>query len=337
MNVLVTGSTGFIGGQLCRALCERGHSVRAFHRPTSRTGALAGLPVEHALGDLTQPETLSAAMQGIEVVFHAAALLSGQESSGRMYAVTVEGTRAVLDAALRAGVRRLVHTSSVAALGVPDFASRASLPIDENHSWNYRPERWPYGFAKHLAEMEVQKAVAQGLDAVIVNPSVVFGARDVYRQSSSIIMQVARRRLPALTEGGLNAVHADDVIEGHLAALERGVTGERYILGGENMTHVNLVRRIAKIVGAPAPLLVLPAGAARMLVGPLRLLQAFFQAPVPSNTLYLAGYRFYYDTHKALVELGINQPRPVDDAIREAYAWFRDRQGDTVPAKDLNR
>jgi len=337
MNVLVTGSTGFIGGQLCRALCDRGHNVRAFHRPSSRTGALAGLPVEHALGDLTQPETLSAAMQGIEVVFHAAALLGGTEQSGRMYAITVEGTRAVLAAALQAGVRRLVHTSSVAALGVPDFAGRSSLPIDENHPWNYRPDRWPYGYAKHLAEVEVQKAVAQGLDAVIVNPSVVFGARDIYRQSSSIIMQVARRRLPALTEGGINAVHIDDVIDGHLAALERGATGERYILGGENMTHATLVRRIAKIVSAPAPLLVLPAGMARQLAGPLRLMQAFIEAPVAWNALYLAGYRFYYDTHKALVELGLNQPRPVDEAIREAYDWFRERQGDTRPAKNLNR
>ncbi len=117
-NILVTGSTGFIGGQLCRALCEQGHAVRAFHRPTSLTRVLEGLPVEHALGDLTQPDSVNAAMQGIEVVFHVAALLGGQENSGRMYAITVEGTRAVLQAALRAGVRRMVHTSSVAALGV---------------------------------------------------------------------------------------------------------------------------------------------------------------------------------------------------------------------------
>jgi dihydroflavonol-4-reductase len=327
MNVLVTGSTGFVGGQLCRALCAQGHTVRAFHRPSSPTRALDGLAVEHALGDLTQPDSVAAAMQGMEVVFHVAALLGGDESPGRMYAVTVEGTRAVLNAALRAGVRRLVHTSSVAALGVPDMRGGQSLPIDEQHAWNYRPDRWPYGYAKYLAEMEVQKAVAQGLDAVIVNPSVVFGAGDIYRQSSSIIMQTARRRLPALTEGGVNAVHIDHVIAGHLAALERGATGERYILGGENMSHVKLVRRIAKITGVSAPLLVLPASMARLLVGPLRLVQAFVEPPIPYRSFYLAGYRFYYDTHKAVVELGLNQPLPVDQAIAEAYAWFREKQG----------
>ena len=326
-NILVTGSTGFIGGQLCRALCEQGHAVRAFHRPTSLTRVLEGLPVEHALGDLTQPDSVNAAMQGIEVVFHVAALLGGQENSGRMYAITVEGTRAVLQAALRAGVRRVVHTSSVAALGVPDFADPGSLPINENHSWNYRPDRWPYGYAKHLAELEVQKAVAQGLDAVIVNPSVVFGPGDVYRQSSSIIMQVARRRLPALTEGGLNVVHIQDVVAGHLAALECGVTGERYILGGENMTHATLARKIAKITGAPAPLLVLPPWMARGLVVPARLAQTFIPLPLAYNSLYLAGYRFYYQTSKAVVELGLNQPLPANQAISDAYAWFKQKQG----------
>lgn len=327
MNVLVTGSTGFLGGQLCRALCAQGHAVRAFHRPTSLTRMLDGLPLEHALGDLTQPESVAAAMQGVEAVFHVAALLGGQESSGRMYAVTVEGTRSILQAAQRAGVRRVVYTSSVAALGVPDFADPGSLPIDENHSWNYRSDRWPYGYAKHLAEGEVQKAVAQGLDAVIVNPTVVFGAGDVYRQSSSIIMQVARRRLPALTEGGLNVVHIQDVVAGHLAALERGVTGERYILGGENMTHVSLVRKIAKITGGAAPLLVLPPALARALVLPMRLAQTFVSLPVAYRSLYLAGYRFYYNTQKALVELGLDQPLPADQAIEDAYAWFKQMQG----------
>ena len=113
-------------------------------------------------------------MQGIEVVFHTAALLGGDEAAGRMYPVTVEGTRAVLLAARQAGVRRLVHTSSVAALGVPEKGLKYVLPMDENHSWNFYPEYWPYGYAKYLAEMEVQKAVALGLDAVIVNPSIVF-------------------------------------------------------------------------------------------------------------------------------------------------------------------
>lgn len=323
MKILVTGSTGFIGGQLCRALVERGHQVRAFHRSTSNPRLLEDLPVEHAVGDLTRPETIAAAVEGVEVVFHAAALLGGHEQAGRMYTVTVEGTRAVLDAALRAGVRRVVHTSSVAALGVPEIGLKYALPLDENHSWNYLPERWPYGYAKYLAEMEVQKAVAQGLDAVIVNPSIVIGPGDIYRQSSSIIVQTARRHVPVLIEGGSNIVHIKDVVDGHLAALERGRTGVRYILGGENLTHLQLIQKITAVTGGRVPALVLPSGLARALVGPLRLVEPFLDLPVSSSTLYLAGFHFYYDVSRGQVELGLNPPLSADQAVQDAYDWFQ--------------
>jgi dihydroflavonol-4-reductase len=324
MNILVTGSTGFIGGKLCQALVAKGHNVRAFHRPSSSLRLLDGLPVEHALGDLTHPETISAAMEGVEAVFHAAALL-GSEDSGRLYSVTVEGTRAVLQAALNAGVRWLVHTSSVAALGVPETGRNGHFPIDENHAWNFRPDYWSYGYAKYLAEMEVQKAVAAGLDAVIVNPSIVLGPGDVYRQTSSIIMQTARRRLPALVVGGLNAVHIDDVVNGHIAALERGRRGERYILGGENLSITEFIQKIAAITGAPTPALVLPGSVARLLTGPFRLAGAVLDLPISYQTLYLAGYYFYYDTGRAREILGLAPPIPVDQAITEAYDWFMEK------------
>jgi dihydroflavonol-4-reductase len=330
MNVLVTGSTGFIGAALCRALVVREHTVRAFHRPTSNMHLLTDLPVEHAIGDLTQPETIRTAMQGIEVVFHVAAQLggAGSDTAGRMYTVTVEGTRAVLRYAKDAGVRRVVLTSSAAALGVPerspdpDTPSKAP-PMDENHTWNFPPEAWPYGYAKYLAELEVQKAVANGLDAVILNPSVVFGAGDIYRRDSSVIMTIARRKLGVLVEGGLNAIHIQDVVQGHLAALERGRCGERYILAGENLTIVELIRKIAAVVGAPAPSLVLPAGLVTRAVPAIRLLQPFLDLPVSANDLRLAGNYFYYDMRKAQVELSLPPPRPIEEAIREAYDWFR--------------
>lgn len=330
MKALVTGSTGFIGSQLCRVLVEKGHSVRAFHRATSNLKALQGLPVEHAIGDLTQPETVAPALEGMEVLFHAAALLgyaAGRDQAARMYAVTVEGTRDLYAAALEAGVRRVVHTSSVAALGVPDLIGKMrgspNALMDENHTWNYSPQGWPYGYSKYLAELEAQKAAAQGLDVVIVNPSVVFGAGDIYRQNSSIIMQVADQRLHLITEGGLNAVHIADVVEGHLAALERGKKGERYILGGENLTHVDLVQRIARLAGVPAPRILLPGSVARSLSTPLRWFGSFVDFPVSSNEVAMAGWYFYFDPRKAQSQLGLPSPRPVDDALAEALAWFR--------------
>jgi dihydroflavonol-4-reductase len=268
MHILVTGSTGFVGGALCKALVAQGHQVRAFHRPSSSLKLLEGLDVEHVTGDLTQSETIPPAMQGIEVVFHVAAQLGAGSDPGRTYAITVEGTRTVLQAAKEAGVHRVVHTSSVAALGVPENgpARRQSKKdvkinalIDEAHTWNYSPTRWRYGYAKYLAELEVQKAVAGGLDCVIVNPSVIFGPGDVYRMSNSLMVASAHGRIPRVAvPGGLNVVAIEDVVSGHLAALERGRRGERYILGGENLSHADLLKMVAEITGVGGPRGILP-------------------------------------------------------------------------------
>jgi dihydroflavonol-4-reductase len=327
MKILVTGSTGFIGSQLVRRLVESGHDVRAFHRPTSTQRMLEGLPVEHALGDLTQSDSIQAAMQDIDVVFHVAALLGGRDDPGRMYAVTVEGTRAVLQAARAAGVQKFVHTSSVAALGVPAQPQASGLQplmMNENHTWNYRPEYWPYGYAKYLAELEVQRAVATGLDAVIVNPSVVYGPGDIYRQNSSLVMQIAHQRLRLATSGGVNVVHIDDVIDGHLAALERGQCGGRYILGGENITIVDLVKMIGEVVGKPPPSVTIPANLVKTLARPVKLIEAFLSIPVDTTILRLAGRYFYYDLRKSHSELGLAAPRPAKQAIIDAYNWFRE-------------
>jgi dihydroflavonol-4-reductase len=322
---LVTGSTGFIGSQLCRALVARGIPVRAFHRPNSPTLALQGLEVEHATGDVTQPETLVKALQGVEVVFHAAAQLGSPTDPQKMYAVTVQGTRNLLQAARQAGVRRVVHTSSVAALGVPTPANHATPRlIDESHIWNYRPEWWRYGHAKHLAEQEVQKAVSAGLDAVIVNPAVVLGAGDLNRVSGDVIIQVARGRLPVAVDGGLNAIHIADVVQGHLAALERGRTGERYILGGENLTLSKFLGLIAEVTGARPPFVTLPGGLVRAMTGPVIAAGKLISLPVSPDLLRKAGYYFYYDTLKAKMELRVSQYLPVRQAIVEAYKWYRE-------------
>ena len=301
--------------------------MRAFHRPTSPTVMLDGLDVEHATGDITRPETLRAAMQGVERVFHTAAQLGSPVVPAQMYAVTVVGTRNVLEAARQAGVRRVVHTSTVAALGVPDRPLRGSipLPMDEHHTWNYRPEWWRYGHSKYLAELEVQRAVALGMDVVIVNPAAVLGAGDLNRVSGDVVVYIAGHGVPAVVEGGVNVVHIADVVAGHLAALERGRTGERYILGGENMYVPELLNLIAEVTEARQSHLQIPTWLALALVGPVATLNRWGKLPVGGELLRQAGRYFYYDTRKAREELGLPAPRAVREAIKEAHQWYKEQ------------
>ena len=323
--VLVTGASGFIGSQLCRALAGEGLRVRAFHRSSSSLVNLEGLAVEHAVGDINRPETLAEAMQGVEAVFHTAALLGWPRDPREMYAVTVEGTRNVLAAAREAGVRRVVHTSSVAALGVPD-GPRGGQPLlmDERHTWNFRPEWWRYGHAKYLAEMAVQEAVALGQDIVMVNPAVVLGPGDLNRVSGGILVKVAQRKVPVGAPGGLNVVHIEDVVRGHLAALSQGATGERYILGGENLPHMRFLQMAAEAAGVPAPRLAVPGGLARRLSTPVSLARRWLPLPVSGDALHRIGLYFYYDTTKARNALGLGDSLPARQAIVDAYTWFRE-------------
>ncbi|MFZ5809173.1 MAG: NAD-dependent epimerase/dehydratase family protein [Chloroflexota bacterium] len=326
MRALVTGATGFIGSNLCRALLEGGFSVRAFHRPTSNLSVLKDLEVETVVGDIRDTSTLQKAMQGVQVVFHCAAQLGNTTKLAYMEDVTVGGTCNLLQAALDSSVQRIVHTSSVAALGVPPFIrSKTPFIMDETHTWNYLPELWMYGYTKYLAELEVQKAVAKGLDAVIVNPSVVLGAGDIHRVSGNIIVYLAQHSLPVAVEGGSNIVHIADVVEGHLAALKAGKTGERYILGGENITHFELLSRIAKIIRVSPPKWILPSRLIRGLAAVYAPLGKVIPLPISPSLLRFAGLHFYYHTQKARSELHLPPPLPIDDAIRQCYDWYLDQ------------
>lgn len=326
MRILVTGASGFIGSCLCRALTQQGHTVIALHRPTSLLAGLEGLPVERFPGDILDPASLAEAMRGAEVVFHTAAPM--RPASDPMAAIEVHrrGTRNVLEAARRAGVRRVVHTSSVAALGVPDAVPSAhpdgSPLIDERHAWNYIPERWPYAYGKHASEQEVRRAVTAGLEAVIVNPSAVFGAGDWYRTQRSLVAFAARGALIPILPGGVNAVHIDDVIAGHLAALERGRSGERYILGGENLTLDGMLRITAEVVGRRPPALRVPLAVVPPLRAALEPFRRRLRLPIEPSLLWLAGYYFFYDTTKARRELGLPAPKPYRIAAQETFAWL---------------
>jgi dihydroflavonol-4-reductase len=334
MRILVTGATGFIGSCLCRALTRQAHDVVALHRPTSLLAGLEGLPVRRHLGDMLDPESLGRAMRGVEVVFHTAAPMRPGADPRAATEAHVVGTRNVLDAARQAGVRRLVHTSSVAALGIPDGPPTSSPQdaqlLDERHAWNYIPARWPYAFAKHSSELEVLRAVDRGLEAVIVNPSAVFGAGDWYRTSRSLVAYLARGAFVPMIPGGVNAVHIDDVIAGHLAALDCGIPGERYILGGENLTLPELLRITAEVVGQRPPRLKVPlvmVAPVRWLLEPLR---RWLRLPIEPSLLWLAGYHFFYDMRKAQVQLGLPAPRPYRQAAHETYAWLQSIQPATL-------
>ncbi len=323
--ILVTGSTGFLGSHLCRALLAAGHTVRALHRATSALEALDGLPVERVAGDILDPASTAAALEGVDVVFHAAAEMGPVRRVERMMASHILGTRNVAQAALQAGVERLVHVSSVAALGMPDRPGEDAPLLAEDHPWNVSPRVWPYGFAKHRAEMEVLDAVARGLDAVIVNPALVIGPGDIHRVRSSLMWQVARGRVPAAVRGGLNVVHVDDVIEGCLAALERGRCGERYLLAGQNLPIVDILAQAAQAAGRQPPRLILPTSLVRRLAPTLEAIARFLAIPFSAGLLRFAGYSFYYDRTKSRSELCLPEPRPFRQAAEAALAWYRAR------------
>src|SRR5512136_2894457 len=306
MKALVTGSTGFVGANLCAALAAHGWSVRALHRASSPLTALEGTPVEHATGDVTQPETLAGAMRGCDVVFHVAAVADyWRQSAEKLFRVNVEGTRAVCQAALDAKVSRLVFTSSVASLGIP----KPGQPADESHEFNLPPERFRYGHSKLLAEGVVRDFVSRGLDAVIVNPSIILGPGDLNEISGSIVTEVARRRSTSLVypPGGINYIDVRDVCAGHIAAAERGRTGERYILAAHNLTHYEAMKTVAQVIGTPAPRIGIPC----VLVGPLAamldLAGKLSPRPLPMNgdQMRLSGEFVYFYSGKAIHELGL--------------------------------
>jgi dihydroflavonol-4-reductase len=320
-TALVTGSTGCVGANVVAALLARGYAVRALHRPTSALDALDGLDPEHAVGDILDPHSLAVAMRGCALVFHVAAVSDyWRTPPERIYRVNVEGTRNVLEAAQEACIERLVFTSSAAALGVPHH----DRLLDEAATFNLPPRRFIYGHSKHLAQQVVWEAVACGLDAVIVNPAAVMGARDVYFISGSLLRAVRRGLAWVAPPGGLNWVDAETVGLAHVLAAERGRTGERYILGGENVSHRAAMEIVAQVVGGRRPLATLP----RSLMSLVALLTDGVNAVRSGSPLFsgeqarLSAVNIYCDCRKAQQELGLPIV-PFRVAVERAYAWYR--------------
>ena len=253
---LVTGANGFVGCYVVRALVARGTTVRAFVRKGADLRALEGLPCEFAWGDLRDAGAVEQATRGCEELYHVAAdYRLWVPEPAPMYAANVEGTRNVLAAAHRARVRRVVHTSTVGAIGIPHGeAGREDTPVSLDDMVGH------YKRSKFLAEQEALKAAREGVPVVIVNPSTPVGAHD-YKPTPTgrIIVDFLNRRMPAFMDTGLNLVDVEDAAIGHLLAAEHGVIGEKYILGGENLTLEQMLGRLAKLSGLSAPRIRVPA------------------------------------------------------------------------------
>jgi dihydroflavonol-4-reductase len=309
-----------VGANLVRTLLARDWSVRVLVR--GNAPSLDGLDVERVPGDLFVPE-LSAAMSGCDAVFHVAATYSlWRRDRAEVMRTNVEGTRLVLGAARRAGVARVVHTSSVAAIGVRADGE----PADESYQSGPADLIGAYKRSKYEAEVEVQRAVAGGDDVVIVNPTTPIGPWDAKpTPTGEILVRFCSGRMPAYVDTGLNIVDVRDVAAGHIAAFERGRTGERYILGNENMTLRGLLARLAALTGRPAPTVrlapLIPLAYAA--VGEFVLEPLGFRPDVPFEGVRMAKQRMYYDVAKAERTLGF-APSPVNRALSDAVTWFRE-------------
>jgi len=322
-SVLVTGGSGFLGSAVLRVLIRRGLRVRALVRASSPAANLAGLPCETVQGDLEDAASLRAALRGVRCLVHVAADYRLWASDpATILRVNVEGTRVLMRAALAAGVERIVHTSSVATLKV----AGATAPVDETAA--QRPEEaiGAYKRSKTMAERVVEEMVARdALPAVIVNPSTPIGPRDIRpTPTGRMILDAARGRIPAFVDTGLNFAHVDDIAQGHLLALERGRTGERYILGGQNLLLRDLLAEIAQRTGRRPPRIRLP----RTPLFPLALgaeAVARLTGKEPLLTrdgLRMARYRMFFTSAKAERELGY-RARPYEEGVADALAWFR--------------
>ena len=321
---LVTGASGCVGSALVRKLIAAAHQVRVLLRPASDRRNIEGLPVEVALGDLADQNSLERALEGCNALFHAAAdYRLWARHPQQLYQTNVAGTVNIMHAALNAGVKRIVYTSSVATLGLHADGS----PADENSPVTLNDMIGHYKRSKFLAEAEVKRMITgQGLPAVIVNPSTPVGPRDIRpTPTGRMVLDAACGRTPAYVDTGLNLVHVDDVAQGHLLAFERGVVGERYILGGRNMTLKEILTEVARISGQKPPRVRLPHN----LVLPIAYLSEawawLINGPEPRATVdgvRLSKKYMFFSIEKAQRELGYN-PRPAEEALKDAVEWFR--------------
>jgi dihydroflavonol-4-reductase len=319
MRVLVTGATGHVGTNLVRQLLEDGHQVRVLVHRNLRP--LEGLDVERVTGDVLDPGTLPAAMDGVEILFHLAALISIVGSQrGRVEAINVQGVRNVAEAALAAGVRRMVHVSSIHAFDLSVMGGA----VDESWPRATEPTRPAYDRSKYAGERALREVIERGLDAVVVNPTGVLGPYDFEPSHlGTALLMMARGRLPALVPGGFDWVDVRDVAASIRAAVEHGQRGENYILGGNNAEVSGLASHLEEFTGRRPPRITVPLGLA-LAVAPFveGWTQVFGGKPIfTRESLHTLAGNGTVSSAKAREVLG-HDPRPLRDTLADTFAWF---------------
>jgi len=321
--VLVTGASGFVGSAVAHVLVRAGYRVRALLRPSSNRANLAGLDVEIVEGDMCEPTSVARAMDGARYLFHVAAdYRLWARDPQEIMRTNREGTLILMQAALKAGVERIVYTSSVAtiACGPHGAAADETARLDESHAIG------AYKKSKVVAERMVEAMIARdGLPAVIVHPSTPIGPRDIKpTPTGRIIVEAALGRVPAYVDTGLNLVHVDDVAAGHLAALERGEIGEHYILGGQDAPLAAMLGDIARLSGRRPPRFRIPRRAVYPLAFAAEAMAHITEREpfVTIDGLRMSKHRMFFSSAKAERDLGY-RARPYLEALGEALTWFR--------------
>lgn len=323
MKVLITGATGFVGSHVAQLLCAQGADVRLLVRSTSRTENIADLKADRVVGDLRDPDSLKKAVQGCEFVFHVAAdYRLWVRDPEQMYRSNVEGTRAIIQAAQESGVRRVIYTSSVATMG---FSTTGHI-ANEASPVSLEDMVGPYKRSKFMAEQIALEAGWNGANVVVVNPTTPIGDQDIKpTPTGRIIVDFLKRKFPAYVDTGLNIVDVKDVARGHLLAMEKARPGERYILGGENLTLKQILDRLSALTGLPSPRMKVPHAVA---LG-FAVFDQFFTGVVmrkePRATIdavRMGRKKMFASSARAERELGY-QAASVDEALRRAIEWFQ--------------
>ena len=323
MKVLVTGATGFVGGNVARAFRSRGDDVVALVRPGSSTLTIDGMGIEQVQGDIRDRASVRRALEGCQAVVHCAALYTFWARDPRiLYDVNVEGTRVVLEEAIRAGVDRCVYTSTVSTVGIPTGGSGTEkVHASEKELIGH------YKRSKYMAERVALDLAKQGLPVVVVNPTTPVGPWDVKPSPTGrMVLDFLRGRIPAYVDAGMNLVDVEDVAAGHILAMEKGKTGERYLLGNQNVTLRGVFGLLEEISGKKAPKIRLPLWIP-MAAG---YLDAFIEGTllkrppyIPLEGLKVARKPMYVSCEKAVKELGLPQS-PITGGLEKAVRWFRD-------------